>query len=208
MLISGHIVVRKSKWSYDFLNRPFFGMPGTHEYRGLDRLEWFDFDEAHWDYCLDEDMEKIYKNLHDTDWGGWCPLPQDINIAKLVCNYSNVFAKKKYADFIADNCINEIIAIYSPFLHENIPETTIEVNEGYSFLGYDAKVIGEWSLILYGLFDALFAGNQENKALHIAKWYPKLNKNGLFETLEDAKAYAVDYDKDAENNDIEETARP
>jgi len=154
-------------------------------------------------------MEEMYKCINDTGIIWFSP-PQEFQVAELVCNYSNAFAKKKYADIVANNCINEIIAIFSPFLHENIPEMTFEANEGCSFLGYDAIAIGEWSLILFGLFNALFAENQDNIAnsiLHIAKWYPKLNKNGLFETLEDAKCYAADYDKDTRNNDVEMTAK-
>jgi len=189
MLISGHIIVRKPIWNYDFLKRipPFEPriLPCGLVYRGMDRFPWYDISEAYFDNFLDDDIAKINKNLDDWEYHWLCCI-QDIHVAKKVCDFSNVFAQIKYESFIANSsCINEIIAVYSPYLHENCGLTSFSADEQYSLLGYDAIAIGEWSLIYGGLFD----GVQHNieKGLCIVKWYSNLNKNGLFNTIEEAK---------------------
>lgn len=220
MLISGYAVVRKPIWYWDFLCRvpPIKPCNQVPIYSGINRFIWFDFDDAYYDYdgflendydivnlLLSDELDVVHllKNIDNMErlW----PAVFGIRVIQRVCECSNQYAKKRYADYIGTNNINEIIGVYSPYLHENF--SSINSNDNFQFLGYDVVLMGSVSLILYGLFDCLigahYTKNNTDKILHSAKWYPKINKNGLFDSIEEAQCYATDYKKDEQENSVE-----
>ena len=211
MLISGHLVVRKPEWNYDFSNTipPFlqyFKDSQLHEYRGIDRFAWFDFGSAYYAKSLSLPKDLLYKSLNSSK-NYWFSsfTPTDLATAEEICCYSNYYIQNQYASIVLNNSVNEIVAVYSDYLADYLNEAISVQEDTLEFLGYDAISIGEWSLIQHGLFFPNY--DKFCSKFYTYKWKKILNLNGLFNSLEEAQSYTFDYEKDMILNNIEECGK-
>jgi hypothetical protein len=134
--ICGFIVVRKPEYASTELVKPNMKI-GENAYYGVDRFRWEDLDLAYYDRRLPPELLPIWQELkHDTvDFSG-LKLTKDFQKAKQVLEFSEERS--------------EIIAIWSPEL-EGI-KGAIHCELKLSYLGIDCFSMGEWSVLLGGVY--------------------------------------------------------
>jgi len=134
--VCGFVVVRKPEYVKSDLLKPKIQI-GEKNYRGVDRLRWEDIDVAYYDRRLPSDMLPIWRELHrdSTDFSG-LPLLKDYQKAKSALEFS----EEK----------SELIAVWSPELEQIKGASPCHVS--LTYLGLDCFVIGEWSVILSGVY--------------------------------------------------------
>jgi hypothetical protein len=134
--ICGFIVVRKPEYAANELLKPTLRVVGK-TYQGVDRLRWEDFDLAYCERRLPRVLLPIWQEL-DRDRADFSGLKlfNDYQKAKEVLSYSGEKS--------------EIIAIWSPELEDMKGASYCEME--LTFLGIDCFAIGEWSVLLSGVY--------------------------------------------------------
>jgi hypothetical protein len=128
---------------------------GEKVYRGIDRLRWEDIELAYYDRHLPSDILPIWRELEgDT---------VDFSGIKLLRDYEKT---KKILDLSGEK--SEIVAIWSPYLEEIRGASFCEVT--LTYLGLDCFSIGEWSVILSGVYQ---------RPEHFPEAVAQLNDHGL-----------------------------
>jgi hypothetical protein len=135
--VCGFVVVRKPEYAKNDLLKPKMRV-GEKTYQGVDRLRWEDFEVAFYDRCLPSEMLPIWQDLRrdSADFTGLYVL-KDYQKAQRALEYSG---EEK----------SELIAVWSPQLEQIKGASPCHVSLKY--LGLDCVVIGEWSLILDGVY--------------------------------------------------------
>jgi hypothetical protein len=178
--ICGFLVVRKSEQATNEQLKPQLRI-GETIYRGVDRLRWEDLDRAYYEGRLPADLLHL-----------WTELDRDSN------DFSGISVLKSYANakevlrFSGDR--SEIIAIWSPELE--ITKGTIQSDIHLRYLGIDCYCLGEWSLLLNGVYERpdLFAEtvarlnehgllNDEAECIAAREIYRRLETEELVEPL-------------------------
>jgi hypothetical protein len=178
--ICGFVVVRKPDQVTNERLKPQLQI-GETAYRGVDRLRWEDFDRAYYEGRLPPDLLHIWKEL-DRDSNDFSGVP-------VLKSYANA---KEVLRFSGDR--SEIIAIWSPEL-ESI-KGTIQSEIGLRYLGIDCYCLGEWSILLSGVYERpdLFAEtvarlnkygllNDEAECVAARETYRRLEAEELVEPL-------------------------
>src|ERR1700731_1473087 len=136
--VCGFVVVRKPEYAKNDLLKPKMRV-GEKTYQGVDRLRWEDIDVAY--YCdrhrLSSDMLSILQEL-DRD-------SADLSGLRVLKDYQKA---KRVLEFSGEK--SELIAVWSPELEQIKGASPCHVSLKY--LGLDCVVIGEWSLILDGVY--------------------------------------------------------
>jgi len=177
--VCGFIVVRTPSENYDAAGRGVFpSQPPTLSgvyYGGIDRMQWFDVDEALFDKSIPSGIassRRIIKT-QNIDFSG-IDIVTDIDLAIEMLNFSNRKMRR-----------NEIIAISSPILAE-IKQKRIDYNNNIEWFGIDLVDIGHSSLLRDGLFGT------SSCLSHLSN---SINKRGLLSNKECAMRLLEEYRK-------------
>lgn len=183
----GYMVVRLPAENFDPEGRGAFSAKvpifnGIY-YGGLDRLPWFDIDEAYYSGRLPIDLRCIRRSLKEInlDFSG-IDLLKSLSEARQMLDYSNRESQK-----------NEIITVYSEMLREL--KGAIKLESSVNWIGCDIINLGHSSLLHDGIFSnaELFMDFQD-----------ALNENGLIRDETTAKEYIMRYCQLAEQGLVEE----
>lgn len=141
-------------------------------YHGLDRLAWEELDEQHYAKELPDDLERIWllKNLSGEDLTG-IEILTDYRYAQKALDYSN-----------ERSCADELIVVYSDYLQR--VKGMLQSIKRIQWLGYDIFPIGEFSIILAGIFQT---------PKHFDPFISQLNAFGIFDNEEIAQQYYEHY---------------
>ncbi|UTD28360.1 hypothetical protein [Bradyrhizobium sp. WD16] len=152
--LCGFVVVRKPEFAANELIRPNLRL-GNLLYQGVDRLRWEDLEVAHYNRTLPTAMIPIFEELEREN--------NDLSGLKLLKDLSKAQRTLSLA-----SAVSEIIGIWSVELEQIKGSQDHPLN--WNFLGFDCFGLGEWSLLLEGVFahPNLFPGLMGN-----------LNENGL-----------------------------
>lgn len=155
-------------------------------YGGIDRMPWFDLDEAFYKADIPDEMNRARQELStsNVDFSG-INLTSSIDLASAVLRFSN-----------REVCRNEIIAVRSPTL--NNLKGSFEVPFGIEWIGVDLVNIGNMSLLREGLFGA---------SRLLDHHFRMLNKQGLFSAEDPASAFYADYRTHMEYGELEEISK-
>lgn len=166
--ICGFIVVRKPEYAKNETLKSNMNI-GKKVYRGIDRLRWEDVELAYYDRHLPEDIIPIWRKIaQDT---------ADFSGIKLLKDYRET---KKILDLSNDWC--EVIAIWSPYLEEI--KGAFHCGIDLTYLGLDCFSIGEWSVILSGVYE---------KPTYFTETITQLNKDGLLTSVVECDALYARY---------------
>jgi hypothetical protein len=134
--VCGFVVVRKPEYAKNDLLKPKMRV-GEKTYQGVDRLRWEDIEVAFYDRCLPSEMLPIWQDLRRDS-----------------ADFTGLYVLKDYQkairalEFSGEK--SELIAVWSPELEQIKGASPCHVSLKY--LGLDCVVIGEWSLILDGVY--------------------------------------------------------
>ena len=172
--ISGFMVVRLPKLNTASIastqNKIVIPKQGHSYYCGLDRMSWKDLDDAYYDNQLPSDLIKIWgKKDFIRSIVADMELLSDIDDARKVLSFCN-----------RDELQNEIIAVNVPCVEREPIKSSYALN--MTWLGYDIFSIGEFSLLLSGIYKYPNAFNNI-----------KLNEYGLLDNSEAAQLYIAEY---------------
>ena len=165
--ICGYEVARKPAWNYhhdasgNFGRYPKYPKLNGRDYGGVDRMEWFDWEEAFYAKTLTEEFLPVWQRFQSNklEFANHCVV-DDLEIAKRVLEFSN-----------RDHAYNEIIAIYADrFAEGRIP--VFDAPRTSVHLGVDVFQDGFGSLIREGVF---------NRPDLFPDFVAKINENGLFD---------------------------
>jgi hypothetical protein len=158
--ICGFAVVRKPEYATTDVLKPNL-RAGGRTYRGIDRLRWEDFELAYYGGNLPTHLLSIWQDLRrdNNDFSG-IHLLRQYEEAKQVLEFSGPSS--------------EIIALWSPELAEC--KGTINSKIKLEYLGLDCVAIGEWSVLLDGVYF---------KPDSFARVVERLNDHGLLSSGED-----------------------
>ncbi len=187
MNISGFIVLRKPSFNYDEKGRgvflPYAPRIGDLYYAGIDRMPWFEVDEAYHSNALPDELVRLRQELHNAK------LPSsdfmfisEIDKAIKLLNYSN-----------RNKSFNELIAVHSNQFARvgNIDLSSLDID----CLGIDIYRHGYGSLVREGIF---------TRPELFSYYVDKLNVNGLFDLKSDLiDGYIETYVKVADSNKLE-----
>ena len=135
--VCGFVVVRKPEYANNGLLNPKMRI-GEKTYQGVDRLRWEDIEVAHDSgRGLPPDLLPIWEELRgdSADFSGLYLL-KDYQKAKTVLEFSGE--------------TSELVAVWSPELEE--VKGAFPCHASLTCLGLDCVVIGEWSVILSGVY--------------------------------------------------------
>jgi hypothetical protein len=162
--IHGYLVVRKAEQSFDEPQRGAVrGGPPCRDgrcYHGVDRMPWFDVDEALYASSLPAPLRELRRRIADANYSdrtgvGLWPSREE---ALELLHFSN-----------RDDDLCELIAISSDELAQ-AKGLVSQPSEGVQWLGYDVVLMGGWSLI----GDWIFGG-----PTGFAEWAERLNSAGF-----------------------------
>lgn len=161
-------------------NRIVIPKIGNIYYWGIDRMPWEDFDDAFYKDLLTDEMADLWnkKTRYGDDLTG-IEVFEDLNVACKVLEYCNKFEERNEIIGVCFECDNKLIS------------TNGENSFQSQWLGYDVYSMGEFSLILSGIYK-----------------YPKmfsisdvgLNDNGLFSDVDSAQEYIEIYNAKTREN--------
>jgi hypothetical protein len=158
----GFTILRQPKFNFDKEGRGTFlpCAPKINDtyYSGIDRMQWFEIDEAYYNNRLPEELVKLRKEIKlnkqdDVDF----KLIGDISKAQILLGFANKFEP-----------LNEIVAVAS---QKQVNKKKFDDCD-ISILGIDIYCHGYGSLIREGLFC---------KPDFFHAFHRELNANGLFE---------------------------
>jgi hypothetical protein len=134
--VCGFVVVHKPEYAKTTSLKPNMRI-GEKTYRGVDRLRWEDIEVAYYDRRLPSDMLPIWQELRrdSADFSGLYVL-KDYQTAKRALEYSGEKS--------------ELIAVWSPDLEQLKGAAPCHVS--LTYLGLDCVIMGEWSVILSGVY--------------------------------------------------------
>lgn len=161
--ICGYIVLRKPE--YASTESVTFNMRvGQKTYRGIDRLRWEDLELGCYDHTLTPSLLTRWEELRrdGKDFTG-LPLLKSYKHAREVWEFSQE--------------TSEIIAVWSPRLAEL--KGTINSEIRLEYLGLDCIALGEWSVLLAGVYAK---PDQFHGAIE------RLNDSGLLTSEDDCNA--------------------
>ena len=182
--VIGYLILRKPESMGDVepYNRIF--KISDKFYCGVDRSHLNDLIDDYYKKKLARELSDIVKrNIEESN----CLFfPHDF-----IRNYSD--AEKLY-QHVNRNNLNEITAIQSKRIMDARGFSKIEAKH-VIWLGYDLTILQGGSLILGGIYfkPALFS-----------KWIERLNRNGLFDSLDDCSEYFNDYLEMAGAGEVED----
>jgi hypothetical protein len=162
--ICGFIVVRKPEWSSSDLLKPSLRVNGKR-YHGVDRLRWEDFEVEYYEGRLPGSLLPIWqeRKRDNADFSG-LDLLKGYEKAQEVLRFSGNKS--------------EIIAVWSAELEEIKGATGADLT--LDFLGIDCFSLGEWSVLLDGVY---------LRPASFVETIPKLNRWGLL--VSDAESERV-----------------
>jgi hypothetical protein len=175
MTINGLVVVRLPHLNYLVPERDTVPCIDGIYYTGIDRQRWADvFDEDFYAKSIPEEIAGMARIVRakPSDFTG-IDLCQDLTVASRLLAYSNRKATR-----------NELIAVRSPSLKDIKGEVDLGLN--VEWVGFDFLALGEWSLILGGLF---------THPEHYSAWTGRLNSFGLFNKASLLAEYSLAYDQ-------------
>ncbi len=145
MQIQGYMVVRRPEMNCDQQGRGAYRRTaprlGEISYFGIDRMAWFDIDEAYYDGDLPESLRHQYRLLAEqNDDATGIRLLTDLLSAQRLLEHSN-------QPIVA----NEMIAVRSERLTQ-VKKSVAVADEHITWLGLDVVGLGHFSLIEGGLF--------------------------------------------------------
>jgi hypothetical protein len=186
--ICGYEVARKPAWNY-WLSEgtgayPKYPELNGHDYGGVDRMEWKDWNDAFYEKTLPQEFLPVWEKFQSNKLEFGYTLVNDLEIAKRVLEFSNLGGDH-----------NEIIAIYADrFAEGRIP--VFDAPRTSVHLGVDVFQSGFGSLIREGVFvrPDLFPD-----------FVAKVNENGLFDDDgHTANEYMEKYKSIQEGQNIEQ----
>lgn len=153
-------------------------------YGGVDRMPWFDIDEAFYNGDLPPALKQLRQAIKDdnSDFSG-IDLCKSLDIARQLLTYSN-----------RDQPQNEIIVVRSAALTK-IKGTVTVPKQDISQMGYDLVSLGNWSLLASGVF---------TRPDRFTKWKEYVNSFGLFSSSTDLLEYIAAYEAAAQAAAVEE----
>jgi hypothetical protein len=160
--VAGFMVVRRPEYAKAVLHDPK-NVIGQTIYRGIDRLAWEDLDEAYYNGTLTDDLLATWKTLRS---------PGDLSGLRLSKDY--VAASRVWERW---NERSEIIAVWSPELEEL--KGSIAYEKELTYLGLDCFCLGEWSVLLHGVY---------RKPDEFGWVLERLNEHGLLDAESDCSA--------------------
>jgi hypothetical protein len=191
-VIHGYVVVRKPEQSFDEQQRGAFrgGPPckGKLCYRGIDRMPWFDIDEALYASNLPARLRDLRQRIDDAN--------SDFTGVELSPSKEDALELLRFSNRADERC--ELIAISSD-------ELAYEKNligqpaSGAMWLGYDVVLRGGWSLI----GDWIFRGPASS-----AESAERLNGAGLLDSPFDLPSFVSAYEAAVERGEAEEIPGP
>jgi hypothetical protein len=174
--VCGYAVVRLPSHNYDEAGRGGFNLSpprlGHVYYEGVMRMAWFDVDEAYYAGTLPAELRILREAAKEPFNFTGLDLVADIQHARELLAFSN-----------RDHKQNEIMAVFSEVLTSIYGTFTLAANE-LEWLGWDAALLGSYSLLEDGLFwkPQLFEEHRQ-----------ALNLRGLFPSAEVARGYVAAY---------------
>jgi len=134
---------------------------GERIYRGLDRLPWEDLDNDYYAGELPDHLQELRSQLElrNADFSG----------VRLLQGYSET---EEIWQRYRDTC--EIIAVSSPEL--SAMKGSVEYDGPLRYLGTDCFILGEWSVVLRGIFA---------RPKYFTREVTALNRFGLFDAVGD-----------------------
>lgn len=186
--VSGYMVLRKPEFAVAKSCNLNFRLE-QKTYRGIDRLPWEDIDDAYYSGRISSELMRVRQQIESENRGVLGPrLLRDLDAVRTVWR---VFKER-----------TEIVAICSSELASN--GNAAPFDGSFRFIGFDCISLGEWSVILRGVFyrPDLFPD-----------FVPLLNENGLLASESKCKELFYRYvDLSSTNEDIVEplmdAARP
>jgi hypothetical protein len=179
--ICGYMVVRKPEYAKTgvLTPRPWIG-PKT--YRGLDRVPWEDLEIAWFDRRRRASILPLWQELDR--------LNRDLSGIRV---FKNLRHAQEVLELASEK--SEIIAIWSRELEEIKGAGPAEAD--LTLLGLDCMAIGEWSVVLGGIYA---------EPDHFAPFVERLNAQGLLSSEEDCEALFQSYVALSENDIVEPLA--
>ena len=176
MKTMGFLVVRLPSLNFDVLQRgAYSGEVPCREniyYGGVERMPWFDIDEAFYEKTLPNNLSIIrHEIMSGANFGG-ISLCRDLQSAIKLLEYSN-----------SNKFQNELITVYADELIEIAPPIDIHGKE-VRRLGYDLAIWNEWSILREGCFSAKG---------HFNEFFQKINANGLLDSQAECQHYETQY---------------
>ncbi len=150
-------------------------------YGGIDRMPWFDVDEAINNGSLPGSLREIHDTGVGKDFTGMVLLRDPEDVRKLL----------EFSNRLEDR--NEMVAVYSEILASLRGTVRVEPST-VEWLGYDVAPLGEFSLLYEGLFVAPSV---------FEEFRGELNSFGLFESTFVAERYIAKYRLLAEQEVVE-----
>ncbi len=184
--VCGYVIVRKPEWCREEISHMKLILEppqvGQIFYSGVDRMMWEDFDAAHYQGSLPQELEIHWKDIyssrpHDSPF----MLSHDRNIVNKILKYCNRHTE-----------MNEIIVLRSDRLGEIYG--SISAPSNLCPLGTDIYVSGYGSMVREGIFrsEEIFDDFVE-----------KLNKHGLLNDKDNIDKYVRFYNSISVENNLE-----
>jgi hypothetical protein len=190
-VIHGYVVVRKPPRSFDERQRLGIdeGPPCCGEvcYNGLDRMPWFDINEASYASQLPAHLRELRRQMDDAnaDRTGVTLWPRE-----------EAFEALRFSNRADHRC--ELIAISSDLLAQ-AKDLVGQPDDSVEWLGYDVVLMGGWSLISDWIFRS--PGGCDARL-------EKVNKAGLLDSPLEAPGFVADYQTAVERGEAEEIPGP
>jgi hypothetical protein len=167
----GFVVVRTPKCAKAPYHQPNSEINSNY-YNGIDRLQWEDLKQRYYSKKLPLSLHELHRQikLQESELFG-IQITRDYQLAERALKLNPE--------------ASEIIAIYSPELEGRfgvIDGDTYRISLNH--IGYDCFSIGEWSLILRGMFA---------RPAEFSLLVNRLNRWGLFENCDDCRLLEVEY---------------
>lgn len=174
----GFLVVRKPAQNFDAEGRGAFPSVapciGKTCYGGIDRMPWFDIEEAYYAKRLSEGPLRIWSTIRarNDDFTGLNVVEDFRKIPTLYCDF----------DFTELSRKNEVITVHSEELEAL--KGSIEIDLKVNWIGFDSVCLGESSLLRDGFFSVPGV---------FSEYESTVNNFGLFGKKENAERYVEAY---------------
>jgi hypothetical protein len=183
-LICGLQVVRKPGQAVDSLRRGAYAsdppvIRGV-TYGGIDRLPWFELDDAYFTGTLPARMEEIWRDVHTTRDHTGLDLCRDLAVSFEVLRWSGLDRNELIA--LRGRQLTDIKGVFA------LPPSHVQ------WRGFDVVALGEFSLLAAGVFRA---------PNHFSRWTAQISAHGLFSTAEQLSQYVDDYNEAAAKGIVE-----
>lgn len=161
----GFSVLRTPECNYDFLSRPTFRTMAPaiagKLYAGVDRMQWFDFDEQHYQNILNAEQEEVWKRI----WNQRLTGVEDLRVTDSLADCRAVLALSEPQKSKSEICILAV--------HKVGSAVDQDLSTQINLLGLDVFVSGYGSALLEGVY---------TRPDLFALFTPKLNESGLLPT--------------------------